>query len=122
MPNIIRPSNKWATVEQVEEWYKKEKDANLLKKLNTIRLLMLGRSRKEVSEIIGVSESTIKNWRTNWNKNGIDGLKAKYPGRISKVTKKIKAEIIDVIEIKQEINGQIITGKLIHGYLKKNTT
>jgi DNA-binding NarL/FixJ family response regulator len=46
-------------LEEVEAQYRRERDGKLKERLNAIRLLMSGRTRKDVAEIIGVSESAI---------------------------------------------------------------
>ncbi len=121
MSKLIKPDKKWADLKTVEKWHRKEKNIDLAKKLNAVRLLMKGKTQKEVAEVIGVSVATIRNWRTNWNQKGKEGLKSDHKGFKPKITDDIRLEIEDIIEIKQEINGKTVTGKLIHGYIKKNT-
>lgn len=116
------PDNRWGELEEVEQWYRKEKDINLKSRLNAIRLLMKGLPLKDVAEVIGVSRRTLGNWRRQWDESGKEGLKSQHKGRKSKVTPAMRADIEEVIEIKQEIDGKIVTGYLIHGYLKKNTS
>lgn len=115
------PTDKWGGVEEVDKWYREEKDIEIAKKLNAIRLLMRGESAIKTAEVLGVCEATIRNWRTAWDKKGREGLKPAFKGRNSKVTESIRADISEVIEIRQEIDGRTVTGYLIHGYLKKNT-
>ena len=91
-------------------------------KLNAIRLLMKGHSQKDVAEMLGVSSATVRNWRTNWDHDGKEGLKTKHKGSRSRITPEIRAEIEEIIEVKREINGRTVTGKLIVGYIKKNTS
>lgn len=121
MPGKILPEETWGTSQEIEGWLREEKDKELGDKLNAIRLLMKGYRRKEVAEIIGVCEATVKNWRNRWNEGGMEGLRARYKGSKSKVTEDIRVEIEEIIEIKREIDGRTVTGKLIHGYIKKNT-
>ncbi len=121
MGKLVKPTEKWGTLSEIEALYKKEKDAILANKLNAIRLMMSGYPRKEVAFILNVSESSIKNWRTAWNEAGLEGLKTHYPGSVSKVDRQMRTEIKEIIEVKRNINGRIVTGKLITGYLKKNT-
>jgi transposase len=121
MPRKILPEEKWGTSQEIERWLREERDKELGDKLNAIRLLLKGYRRKEVAEIIGVSEATVKNWRRRWNEGGKESLRARYAGSKSKVSEDIRIEIEDIIVIKREIDGRTVTGKLIHGYLKKNT-
>ena len=121
MPRRIPPDEKWGTCQEIEIWLREEKDKEIGDRLNAIRLLMKGYRRKEVAEIIGVCEATVKNWRNLWNEGGKEGLRVRYKGSRSKVTEDIRVEIEEIIEVKREINGRTVTGKLIHGYIKKNT-
>jgi transposase len=122
MPAFKYPSKKWGGPEEIESMYRKEKDVRLSIRLNAIRLLMIGRPKKEVAQYLGVSVATIGNWKTLWDQGGKESLKPQNKGRKSKVTDDIKADIKEIIEIKREIDGRTVTGYLIHGYIKKNTT
>ena len=121
MPRRIQPEERWGALEEIECWLREEKDKKIGDKLNAIRLLMKGYRRKEVAEIIGVTEATVKNWRNRWNEGGRENLQARYKGSVSRVTEDIRMEIEKIIEVKREIDGRTVTGKLIHGYVKKNT-
>lgn len=121
MPTFKYPSERWGGPDEVEKMYRAEKDARLSMRLNAIKLLMKGRSRKEVAEFLSVSVATVGNWKTLWDQEGKESLRPKNKGRKSKVTDYVKADIQEIVEIKREINGRTVTGYLIHGYLKKNT-
>lgn len=121
MPTIKRPDERWGSLEDVEGCYHRERDAKLKQKLNAIRLLMKGHKRKEVAEVLGVCEATVKKWRERWDNSGLEGLKTRHKGSESRVTPEMKAEIEEIIEVKREIDGRTVTGKLIVGYIKKNT-
>ena len=122
MPAFKYPDERWGNLEEVEGMYRTEKDMCISKRINAIRLLMQGRSKKEIAEFLGVSVATVGNWRTLWDQGGKESLKSKNKGRKSKVTDHIKADIQEIVEIKREIDGRTVTGYLIHGYIKKNTT
>ncbi len=121
MPTLKRPDESWGSLEDVEGWYRREKEMKLKQKLNAIRLLMKGRQRNEIADVLGVCEATVKKWRERWDKNGLEGLRAKHKGSKSRVTPEMRAEIEEIIEVKREIDGRTVTGKLIVGYIKKNT-
>jgi transposase len=121
MPAIKKPDERCGTLEDVEGWYRIEKDVKLKQKLNAIRLLMKGLERNKVAEVLGVSEATVKKWRERWDNSGLEGLRARHKGSKSRVTPEMRAEIEEIIEIKREIDGRTVTGKLIVGYIKKNT-
>jgi hypothetical protein len=54
MSKIIRPTEKWGTLEELEIRYKKEKDKVIALKLNAIKLLMKGKPQCEITEILKV--------------------------------------------------------------------
>jgi len=108
-------------LEAVESLYRKEKETGMKQRLNAIRLLMRGRSQKDVADMLGVCPATVRNWRTNWDRDGKGGLEKRHIGSRSRITPEIRAEIEEIIEIKREIGGRTVTGKLIVGYIKKNT-
>ena len=118
----ILPEKRYGGEPEIASMLKKERDSRLVKRLNAIRLLFNGYTHEQVANISGVRRETIWDWVTKWNRGGKEALKSKHKGSVSKVTPNIMAEISEVIEIKREINGRTVTGKLIHGYLKKTTT
>ena len=122
MATLIKPDQRHGSLKDVEHWLRKEKNVKLAQKLNAIRLLMKGRAQKEVADVLGVTVTTVRNWRTRWNREGKEGLKAKHKGSRSRITEDIRLDIKDVIEVKKEIDGRTVTGVLIHGRIKKNTT
>jgi len=118
----VLPEKRYGDEQEIGYLIKKGRDGRLGKRLNAIRLLLKGYNHNEVATVIGVRRETIWDWVTKWNQGGKEALKSKHPGSVSQVTPDIMAEISEVIEIKREINGRTVTGKLIHGYLKKTTT
>lgn len=118
----ILPEKRYGDEQEIEHILKKERDSRLAKRLNAIRLLWNGYAHEEVANITGVRRETIWDWVTKWNQGGKETLKSKHKGSVSQVTPNIMAEISEVIEIKREINGRTVTGRLIHGYLKKTTS
>jgi transposase len=118
---MLLPEKQYGYEAEIENCLKKERDSKIVKKLNAIRLLMNGYSQQEVALICGVKRETIWTWVTKWNQGGKEALKNKNKGSVSMITPEIMADISEVIEIKREINGRTVTGKLIHGYLKKTT-
>jgi transposase len=118
----ILPEKLYGDEQSIALLLQTEQDVRLVKRLNAIRLLLNGYTHKQVADISNVCRETIWDWVAKWNQGGKEGLISKHKGSVSKVTPAIMAEISEVIEIKREINGRTVTGKLIHGYLKKTTT
>ncbi len=119
---LILPEKRYGDKQEIKGILKKERNSRVVKRLNAIRLLLDGYTQEEVASISEVRRETVRDWVTKWNRGGKEELKNKNKGSVSKVTPSIMAEISEVIEIKREINGRTVTGRLIHGYLKKTTT
>ena len=111
----ILPEKCYGDEQEIASILKKERDSRLVKRLNAVRLLLNGYTHEQVATISGVRRETIWDWITKWNRGGKEELKNKNKGSVSKVTPSIMAEISEVIEIKREINGRTVTGRLIHG-------
>lgn len=117
----IKPTTKYAQPNEIQQWIKKEREIKLANRFNAIRLRQLNYSAKEVGIICNVSARTIQNWVKQWNRNGKEGLISNSGGSQSKVTKPMRAQIQEIVEVQQNIDGRKVTGKLICGYLKKTT-
>ena len=52
MGKLIKPTDKWGSLSEIEELLKTEKDVILAKKLNAMRLMMSCFKRKEVAFIL----------------------------------------------------------------------
>lgn len=118
----IKPDTKWGDAAALLEICTQIRNPKLAKRLNAIRLLMLGYEWQKVAEISGVKRQTIHNWVKSWNQDGRKGLVSKSGGSRSKVTGEMRAEITSVVEKKIQTSRGIITAKVICGYLKKSTT
>lgn len=116
LPNPIHGS-----VTDIEKWLKTDKDPNLLKRLNAIRLRMLNYPIETVAEVSQVKRQTVSNWVRQWNHSGKEALHTKSGGSQSRVTKPMRAEISEIIDIQRTINGKVVTGVLLTGYLKKTS-
>ncbi|MHB8280665.1 MAG: helix-turn-helix domain-containing protein [Candidatus Humimicrobiaceae bacterium] len=116
---MIRPNTECGNAADIFEMWKQAHSPKLAKRLNAIRLLMSGYGWQEVAEISGMSRQTVHDWVGKWNRNGKEGLENKSGGSQSKVTDKMRADITKVVDVKIHTNRGIVTGKLIHGYLKK---
>jgi len=122
MRKPILPDPQWGSEVEVTAAYHATCDARLKTRLNVIRLLWAGVAVRDVARAVGVCTATVRNWRTRWNRAGKEGLRDGYRGSKSTITPAIRAEIQEVVEVTRVIQGQTVTGKLLVGYLKKNTT
>ena len=118
----IKPDTKYGSAADIALMGKQVRCPKLAKRLNAIRLLMLDYGWQKVAEISGVKRQTIYRWVRKWNQGGKEELVSKSGGSRSKVTGEVRAEITKVVDVKIQTSRGIVTGKLIHGYLKKSTT
>ncbi len=122
MPRLIKPDTRFGDLQEVTRLYRQERDVRLSMRLNAIRLLMSGHHQKEVAQVLDVSDTTIATWTKRWNEQGLDGLRPRHRGSRSKVTDEMRAEITEIVDVQQVIDGRTVTGKWITGYLKKNSS
>ena len=123
MGKLIKPSQEWGNIKEVEKLIKKaKKDAELVKRFQAIRSLMKGHSIIQISDILNCSQSSVKNWRDIWNTSGPVGLESNYQGRKSKYIEKVKVEIDRIFNDQQEHEEIIVSAKMIHDFIKKNST
>jgi transposase len=115
----ILPDSKHGTEADLRRMTGEEKDVKHRDRLLGIRMLMLGYSFKETGTICDVSRTCLQKWVKRWNNAGKEGLKSRSGGSKSKVTASMRADIREVVEIRKVIDGRVVTGKLICGYLKK---
>jgi len=79
MPN--KPSLvKHLTKDQLEKAYKSEKYSRIKERLLAILLLYEEKKVPEVAALVRRGISTIELWISNWNKQGVDGLKTHFTG------------------------------------------
>ena len=117
----ILPDSKFGDAQALGKLVKNETNPKLANRLNGIRLLMLDFQMQDVARICNVSRSCVEQWVQKWNQSGKEGLVNKSGGSKSKVTGEMRAEITKIVEVKIPTSRGIVTGKLIHGYLKKSS-
>jgi len=122
MRNPIPPDPKWGNLEEVTALYRAERCARVKTRLNAIRLLIEGAEVQATAKAVGACVATVRNWRTRWNRAGKEGLKDSHKGSVSRIDSAMRAEIKQIVEVTKEIDGKTVTGKLIVGHLKKNTS
>lgn len=67
-------------------------------RLQAGRLLQAGRSVRDVADIVGVSESSVRRWRLALRKGGMESLKAKkHSGRTSRLTPQQKQRLVKIL-------------------------
>jgi transposase len=75
-PSLVNHLSK----DQLEEAYKSEKDARVKERLLAIILLYEGKKVPEAAALVRRCISTIELWISNWNRNGLEGLKTHFTG------------------------------------------
>lgn len=82
----------------LESAYKKAKKVRERQRLHALRLLAKGYKRKEVQEILDISEQALGEWVTKYHKHGLKGLADKpQPGNHHKLTKEQKQIIKELL-------------------------
>ena len=126
MGKILSPTSEFEDASQVGGWMKEAKDAEHYRRLLCIKLLMGGKSQKEVSEITGFSRTKVYGLVCRWNREGRRGLEDKRKGnsRPSKKRKWIEEVITEAVIEKVDpktsmINVKVIPYVVIHGQFKK---
>ena len=117
----ILPDSKFGDAQALARLVKNESDPKLANRLNGLRLLMLDYQIQDVAKICDVSCKCVEQWVQKWNQSGREGLVNKSSGSKSKVTGEMRAEITKVVERKISTSRGIVTGRFIHGYLKKSS-
>jgi len=101
------------TREELEERYRKEKDARLKERLQAVFLLYEGKKTEDVASIVKRARSTIENWISGWNEHGFDGLVPKFDGG-----PKPKVEESEWDKIVKEIENRGMTIRDVVVYVK----
>jgi transposase len=57
--------------------YRKQKDGEIVRRINIIILMLLIDNIARVAELAGVSDDTVRRWIEAFNEGGIDGLTKK---------------------------------------------
>jgi transposase len=115
---IPNPEN--GTIEDIEIVNESTPDKKHSWRLMAIRLLLEGRSRSDITQIMNRSESTIIRWINRWNKGGIDALATKpKSGRPPKAGKAERQKIIELMNNPQSAGQTHWTGVKLWGYLKE---
>lgn len=86
----------------LEEFFKKTKDLKAKMRANGVLLRTKGYRLIEIADILGKTETTIRNWTRAFKKQGIKGLIPKIQrGNHRILTRKQKEEIKTIIKIKK---------------------
>lgn len=101
------------TGEELEDRYRREKDARVKERLQAILLLYGGKKTEDVAKIVRRARSTIENWIGAWNKHGFDGLIPNFTGG-----PKPKVDDSEWDKIVKEIEGKGMTIRDVEFYVK----
>jgi len=97
----------------------KTRDADHLVRLQAIRHRLLGKSVRDVCELLQIHPATLHKWVVRWNDSGIEALRTRpRSGRPRKIDPDFKDLVVERIEGTLD-NGEPFTAIAIHGYLKK---
>ena len=112
------------TPAKMRELANKERSKRSYERLLAIALLLEGKSSKEVVNLIGKSYNTILNWVTEYNYDGVEGLKYKPPPGNSSLLSEEQFEILKLAVQKSpkesNIDSNQWTYKELIQFIEKN--
>jgi transposase len=74
-------------------------DADQVRRLLALALILEGRSRSEAAKVAGVTLQIVRDWVLRFNESGADGLaRRKAPGRASILNDEQRAQLAAVVE------------------------
>ncbi len=71
------------TIQDLNDFITSNPDPRELKRALAVKFIKLGKSYREIMELLNVSLGFISKWRHNYKAQGTDGLKLGYEGRAS---------------------------------------
>jgi transposase len=108
-------------VDDIELWMNSEKLARKAVICQAIISLNNGVSMKEVCNVLGVTRESVRLWKEQFRKDGLDGfLKEKKVGKRSKLNEARKMELKNIVRLspkKQAYKQKNWTGVLIQDYV-----
>ena len=87
-------------------------DSRIHRRLQAMRLLCDGHTIAQVAEQLGVTTKTVRNWRTRYNQDGIEGLQNKKTGRPRKLTPAQEDKMVRIFQDLQ-MSGQRLTARYL---------
>ncbi|PCJ20547.1 MAG: hypothetical protein COB02_03240 [Candidatus Cloacimonadota bacterium] len=103
-------------IEDLSVMIKEEKNADYLLKLQTVHLLSLGLSGRDVSIFLQISEHSISIWKKEYLKNNfVNLLKSNRKGGRKSELDKIKSNIIEKVE-----QDNIMSAKELNFWINEN--
>ncbi|MCB2211722.1 helix-turn-helix domain-containing protein [bacterium] len=119
MPPAIQPDPRFGDADAVQAAIRKTRDADHLVRLQAIRHRLLGKTVRDVCELLSIQSSTLRNWVHRWNEGGIEALRTRpRSGRPRKIDPDFKDLVVERIGGIDE-DGKPWSAIAIHGYLKK---
>jgi putative transposase len=90
---------------------KKEKEADVLRKLYVIRDFYKGKKAENISKNREITLPTVHRWLDRWNDEGYEGLYPKYHngGRPSKLSLEDKKRLNDILEKENYLNPKKVS-------------
>ena len=88
--------------------------------LLTLKMLIQGYDKREVSSIFSKSLRSIQNWVKLWNEGGVEALKTgKYTGRDPRIHLLVQAKLCELLRYPDEVNQTYWSARKLHGFLNE---
>jgi transposase len=118
----IAPNPENASRDDVRIAEKAAASKRAYRRLMAIRLLLEGRDRRDVQDIVDCDPSTLYRWVLRFNRYGIDGLShdQERPGRPTKIPFDQQEAIKELVRNPYQVGEDFWTARKLHGYLTDN--
>lgn len=115
----IAPNPENASREELRLAGKTAASKRAYRRLMAIRLLLEGRDRQDVVDIVDCDSSTLYRWVLRFNRYGIDGLAhdEERPGRPTKIPPEKQDSLKDLLRNPYQVGEDFWTARKLHGYL-----
>jgi len=119
MPPAIQPDPRFGDADAVQAAIRKTRDADHLVRLQAMRYRLLGKSVRDVCELLSIHPDCLRKWVRRWNEGGVGALRTRpRSGRPRKIDPDFKDLVVERIGGIDK-DGKPWSAIAIHGYLKK---
>lgn len=89
-----------AEIEELRGLLQRERDSRVVKKALAVKLVYQGYSYASVSSILEVSMGAISLWKQTYEREGVEGFRAKHKGRKAYLSAREKEEVLTWLQSK----------------------
>lgn len=90
-------------IDELNDFLNKTRDAREIKRAIAVKMRLLGKSSREIEELLGVSQSFISNWKNRVLVEGVECLIVNHKGSQGYLTSEQKEKTINWLEKKETV-------------------